>query len=206
MATTDDWSTTPGSNGSTLGVNIAEGCDAANINNAIRELMAQAKTKFDEIDTDLGGAASGDALDAIGALTPASNKGSYFTNATTAALYDLTAYGRTLAGLADVAALVALIITASSLISPGYLKLANGFFLMWGTKSVTGGGTTTAVTYNTELGITTGIGTFSVAGAWGGSTGDVNLNGPYAHTPTVTGFSVYNNGTATTVSWIAVGK
>lgn len=50
-----DWSTTAISNGTTLGINIAEGCDAANINNAIRELMAEAKTKFDAIDASLTG-------------------------------------------------------------------------------------------------------------------------------------------------------
>jgi hypothetical protein len=50
-----DWSTTAISNGTTLGINIAEGCDAANVNNAIRELMAEAKIKFDAIDGALAG-------------------------------------------------------------------------------------------------------------------------------------------------------
>jgi hypothetical protein len=50
-----DWSTTESGNGTTLSVNIAEGCSAANINNAIREVMAQAKTKFDAIDLSLTG-------------------------------------------------------------------------------------------------------------------------------------------------------
>jgi len=36
-----DWSTTAASNATTLGIDIGEGCDAANINNAIREMMAQ---------------------------------------------------------------------------------------------------------------------------------------------------------------------
>lgn len=36
-----DWSTTAGSNNTTLGIDISEGCAAANINNALREMMAQ---------------------------------------------------------------------------------------------------------------------------------------------------------------------
>lgn len=49
------WSTTAASNGATLGIDIAENCDAANVNNAIREVMAQAKTKFDSIDSTIAG-------------------------------------------------------------------------------------------------------------------------------------------------------
>lgn len=39
-----DWSVTPNSNDNVGGVNIAEGCAAANINNAIRTVMAQIKS------------------------------------------------------------------------------------------------------------------------------------------------------------------
>ena len=39
-----DWSTTPGSNTTIDGVNIAEGCSPAGINNAIRSIMAAVKT------------------------------------------------------------------------------------------------------------------------------------------------------------------
>lgn len=39
-----DWSTVPASNSDIGGINIAEGCPAKNINNAIRELMAQYAT------------------------------------------------------------------------------------------------------------------------------------------------------------------
>lgn len=38
-----DYSTTPGSNTSISGINIAEGCPPANVNNAIRQLMADVK-------------------------------------------------------------------------------------------------------------------------------------------------------------------
>jgi hypothetical protein len=52
------WSTTAIGNATTLGIDIGEGCDAANINNAIRELMAEAKAKFDSLDTAIAGAAT----------------------------------------------------------------------------------------------------------------------------------------------------
>lgn len=46
-----DWSTTAANNGSTLGIDISEGCDAANINNALREMMAQLKAAVANIPT-----------------------------------------------------------------------------------------------------------------------------------------------------------
>jgi len=39
-----DYSTTPGSNTSIAGTNVAENCPAGNVNNAIRQLMADGKT------------------------------------------------------------------------------------------------------------------------------------------------------------------
>lgn len=45
MATFSDWSTTASSNATVAGINIAEGCPPANINNALREIMAAAKTQ-----------------------------------------------------------------------------------------------------------------------------------------------------------------
>jgi hypothetical protein len=38
-----DYSLTPASNTSINGINIAENCDAANVNNAVRQLMADGK-------------------------------------------------------------------------------------------------------------------------------------------------------------------
>jgi hypothetical protein len=40
----DDYSTTPGSNGTISGINIAENCPPGNINNAIRQIMADVKS------------------------------------------------------------------------------------------------------------------------------------------------------------------
>jgi microcystin-dependent protein len=42
-----DWSTTAASNGTVLGVNIAEGCSPANVNNAIRQAMADIRAAID---------------------------------------------------------------------------------------------------------------------------------------------------------------
>lgn len=44
---TSDWDTTAGNNTSIGGINIAEGCPAGNLNDAIRELMAQVATGVD---------------------------------------------------------------------------------------------------------------------------------------------------------------
>ena len=44
MAEFSDWSTTPASNTSIAGINIDEGCAPGNVNNALREIMAAAKT------------------------------------------------------------------------------------------------------------------------------------------------------------------
>lgn len=44
MATFSDWSATASSNTTVAGINIAENCPPANINNALREIMAAAKT------------------------------------------------------------------------------------------------------------------------------------------------------------------
>ncbi|ABQ70799.1 hypothetical protein Swit_4461 [Rhizorhabdus wittichii RW1] len=42
----NDWDTVPANNTEIAGINLAEGCPAAGINNAIREVMAQLKTYF----------------------------------------------------------------------------------------------------------------------------------------------------------------
>lgn len=44
-----DYSTTPGSNTSISGINIAEGCAAGNINGAFRQLMADIRAMYDAL-------------------------------------------------------------------------------------------------------------------------------------------------------------
>lgn len=44
-----DWSTNPAENTSIDGVNIAEGCAAANVNDAIRRVMASTRVFYDDV-------------------------------------------------------------------------------------------------------------------------------------------------------------
>lgn len=154
-----DWATTAASNASTLGIDIGENCDAANINNALREALAQIKVKFDSVDASVGSGSSGsqplDAqLTALAALSPAANQAPYFTSSTAAALMTVTAFARTLLDDADAATacatLGALRVTAYSLANPGYVKIqiATGayFQVAWGTFSATAN-STTSITY-----------------------------------------------------------
>jgi hypothetical protein len=68
-------------------------------------------------------------LTAMAALSTANNKGVYFTGTDTVSMYDLTSYGRTLAGLADAAALKSNISLSSS-DSPTFAGLTvNGQFV-----------------------------------------------------------------------------
>lgn len=44
-----DYSTTPASNGTIAGINVAEGCPPANVNNAIRQLASDGKALSDQV-------------------------------------------------------------------------------------------------------------------------------------------------------------
>ena len=74
-----NWSTTAASNASTLGIDIGEGCDAANVNNGMREIMAQAKTKFDSLDSSVSGLALTTSLSNLGAVANVADKIPYMT-------------------------------------------------------------------------------------------------------------------------------
>lgn len=71
-----EWSSTPSNNTDISNINIAEGCSPANINNAIRSVMAQVKdlqagTSGDTIPVAAGGTGSATASDARTALSAA---------------------------------------------------------------------------------------------------------------------------------------
>lgn len=130
------WSTNSDANQYVEATFIGEGCPAANINNAIRTVMADSKIKFDSIDTAVGGAANA----AIGALTPAANNLPTFTSSTEAALAPFTSFGLGLLNTADAPtlanALGAVRLAAFTPGTNGVLSLLLGdqrFILQWGT-------------------------------------------------------------------------
>lgn len=199
-----DYSTTPGSNTSIAGINLAENCSPAGINNAIRQLMADARTFADEIGDGTGYQPIDDLLTALAALTTAANKGLYFTALDAPALYDLTAFGRTLGGLADYAALStalgALSVSSSSLANPGYRTLSDGTKEQWGTGSI-GGNVTDTITYPVAFT------TFAVCTVSGASN-DIDTEGsvsPYQDSGLTSQAIINSGGTTAFYSWRAIG-
>jgi len=152
-----DWSTTPGSNSTVDGVNIAEGCPPAGINNALRSIMALTRAAFSDALT---------SFFAGSAALPVANGGTGATNAagirTAAGLGTIATQnanavaitGGTISGLgtalpiasgdtgaatasAALAALGGLGVSAYSFGSNGYIKFTNNLILQWGSTSVT---------------------------------------------------------------------
>ena len=103
-----DYDTNPNNNSTISGTDVSEGCNPAGINNAIRQLMADTKTFYDDavLDGDIGTdvQAYSANLQSLAGLTLAANKGLRSTGADTVALYDLTDYALTLLDDADAAA------------------------------------------------------------------------------------------------------
>lgn len=132
------WSTNPDLNTSVGGVFIGENCPPSNVNNGERQIMAEAKAKFDALDAATGGAS----VAALGALTPVANKFPYFTGPTTAGLGDTTAFGRSIMAAADAAAVATLLgavrVASFTPGTQGVLSLLIGatpLILQWGTYS-----------------------------------------------------------------------
>lgn len=210
MPPVEDYSTTAASNTAISGINIAENCPPGNVNNALRQILADLATWRDGAIADLGDSTDYQPLDAsltaLAALVSAANKGLYFTAADTPATYDLTAYGRILAGLADAAALRsnigAITITAASLTANGYVKInisGTDLMLQWGTQSC-GGNATATVTYSQSFT------TFGILVGSGGPTtlsqeGDVHVTASGLSTGTITNTS----SSTSTFYYIAIG-
>lgn len=105
-----DYSSTPGANTSISGINIAENCSPANINNAIRQLMADIATGLGDGSFTGGDFQALDAtLTALAAVTTAANKLIYATGSDTFATTDFTAAARSLLACGDVATMLALL-------------------------------------------------------------------------------------------------
>lgn len=140
-----DYSTTASSNSTVGGVSIAEGMSPANVNDAIRGLMADIAQGI--IDGDFATVTDKQPLDAtltaLAGLATGANKLAYSTGTDTFAQTDLTAYARTLLALSSKSAvqteLGAITVTAASLANPGYLKInvsGTDFMLQWGRSSI----------------------------------------------------------------------
>jgi len=67
----DDYSTNPNNNSAISGINIAEGCPPSNVNNAIRQLMADVKAKTTSIDSSISTLDSGALKKSGGVMTGA---------------------------------------------------------------------------------------------------------------------------------------
>lgn len=104
---------------------------------------------------------------------------------------------------AALAALGALGVSASSLSSSGYVKLSNGLYIMWGSFTASGNGSTT-YSYSTISG-SISLSSFSVSITSGGPSGGGD-NPPHTTSCTTTGFTVYNAfSSSVTTFFIAVG-
>lgn len=213
MSNITSYDTTAANNTSVGGVSIAEGWAPANVNNALRALMADiAQGVADGDFATTSGLQPLDAtLTALAGVTTAADKVVYATGADTFATTDLTSYGRTLIGYASAAALKSALgtvtVTASSITSPGYVSLdldgdgTADFTIQWGSASIGGNGTT-SVSYPTAFT------TFSIAVISGARTNNnAQDNDPGVTSCGLTSFNAFSASDQTVTGfWVAVGK
>lgn len=118
-----DYSTTPSANTTISGINVGEGCAPGNINNAIRQLMADTRGFYNDVRVP--------AIMSIAGLTTSANQMIYTTGANTYATTALTAAGRALLDDADTAAQrttlgLGALATLDSIVGVGATTVATG--------------------------------------------------------------------------------
>lgn len=203
-----DWNTTAANNNAVGAINIAEGCPAANLNNAIREVMAQVKA----FSTGLGSTyqAKDGALTSLAGLTGSNNKVPIFTGAETLSTITVTDFIKTLLddNSADAACntIGAVRVAALSLGNPGYIRFVVGgssfFQVAWGSISVPANSALT-VSYASPF----NNASFPVAsGTVADGTAEDNTIGVLGGTVSKTGFQAFNGyNSALSGFYIAVG-
>jgi hypothetical protein len=200
-----NWSANAASNDNTLGVFIGEGCDASNLNNAAREIMAQTKAKFDSTDASITAIGTPQPFSAI--LEALSNAGAaadsipLYTGPGSATVIPVTAFARSVFDDADAATaratLGAISVSAASFANPGYVALnllSYGLFLaQFGSGSI-GASASQVITFPTPF----------------SSAGYPVITGSAALTVTAVSTSSFtiNNATGGTVTyrWQALGQ
>ncbi|NDE16627.1 hypothetical protein EBZ80_17020 [bacterium] len=221
MPSVFDWSTTASSNGTVDGINIAEGCPPANINNAIRSAMAIIRSTFASgLQTFLAGSTAlpvvngGTGATTAAGIRSAAGLGSIATqNANAVAITGGTisglssalaiASGGTGATTASAAltALGGLGVSSYSFASPGYIKLTNGLLLQWGIATVA---QDSSVTVTFPVAFTTFAVPVPAAVAKNGQNTDNQNTGYVGHT--LSNFTIWNADDFTaSVPWIAIG-
>lgn len=173
-----DWSTTASSNGTTLGINIGENCPAANINNALREIMAQTRTAITTAAATVAGNATvGGTLGVTGNATFSGTLGVTGALTLSAALSGTSGSFSGNGSFGGTFAVTGATTLSSTLAVTGAATLS-GNTTVGGTFGVTG-----AATFSSTLSVTGNVsGANYLAGSMGTSTvttvGFSNTNGP----------------------------
>jgi hypothetical protein len=219
-----DWSTTASSNSTTLGVNIGEGCPPSNVNNAIRQVMADMRTAISPTlaaflaSTSLSQArsalevaspTSSASLTAFGNLTNAANQLPYMTGSDAWATTDFTSFGRSVVATGDANALNTLL-GAVGLTSATFGSGTIDLRLKLGadTLCIKGGSGTLGANSTTTLNFGVTFATAPVCIVCGGDNntsneGDIRSSG----VATTTGIAIINAGPGVgSYNWLAIGK
>jgi hypothetical protein len=218
----EDWSATAANNSTVLGVNIAENCPAANVNNALRQLMADvaggvnfsilgdflASSSLSSARSALGVSGGSTSSNNFGNLTNVANKVPYMTGSDAWSTTDFTSFGRQVVATGDAAALLALLGTGggggiSGSASSGYVTFnfsGTVFKVQW-KDATANANSSTSVTYPTSFS--------SWSRAWVNTAindTDANNNNPTVFSTSTTGATIYSaRDSAKSITVFAIG-